>query len=119
MLLYRLAGAWLPLDSEKAIRLYQIAFSEARKADPPWRGEIEAAILTDVLPLSPSTVLALLGAVDDPVKARLYSALINFNLLQGDYPAAVTAFQYAELHGVRPSHAAANLLASQPARRRR
>jgi hypothetical protein len=113
ILLYRTAGGWLPLDPSRAVRLYHQAFAAARQSSG-LRQQLEDAILSDLLPLSPSDLLGLLPNAESPTKTRLYNALINFELFQGDYPAAAQAFDYAIASGILPQRAAVHLLASLP-----
>ncbi len=114
LLLYRTAGAWFALDPSHAIRTYREAFAAARGCDPAIRHYVEEAILNDFLPLSPTDVLDLLPNAEPETKNRLYGALINFTLFQGDYRLAAGAFAAAIAAGVLPEHATVHLLASLP-----
>lgn len=114
LVLYRSAGAWLPLDHSHAIRLYRESFAAARESAPTIRHYLEEAILNDLLPLSPPDVLDLLPGAVPATKTRLYAALINFSLLQNDYVAAVRVFERAASDGVLPLRATAHLLAGLP-----
>lgn len=113
-LLYRTAGAWFALDPMHAIRVYRQAF-DATTGDVPLRRDIQEAILDDLLPLAPRDVLELLPSAESKSQNRLYAAVINFFLFQGDYGAAVAAFDQAAANGVLPIRASMNLLASLPA----
>jgi hypothetical protein len=113
ILLYRTAGGWLPLEPSRAVKLYRQAFAAARQSSR-LRQQLEDAILNDLLPLSTSEVLGLLPDAEGPTQTRLYSALINFGLFQGDYPAAAQAFSRAISGGILPRRAAVHLLASLP-----
>ena len=116
LLLYRAAGAWFSLDSAHAILVYREAFDAATEAAPSFRRSIEEAILDDLLPLAPSAVLELLPRAESESQSRLYSAVINFSLFQGDYDATIAAFDGATSGGVLPLGATMNLLASLPQR---
>src|SRR5882757_5811810 len=50
LLLYRTAGAWLPLDPSHSVALYRESFISARDSAPPIRRYLEDAILNDLLP---------------------------------------------------------------------
>jgi len=115
LVLYRAAGAWLALDRSRAVRLYRESFAAAHDSPPLIRRYLEEAILNDLLPLSPIDVLGLLPAAVPSTKTRLYAALMNFSLLQGDYVAAVHVFEQAVSNGVLPLRSTVHLFASLPA----
>jgi hypothetical protein len=114
LLLYRSAGAWLPLDHSRAVRVYRESFAAARESAPTIRHYLEEAILNDLLPLSPSDVLDLLPGAETATQARLYGALVNFAIFQSDYAMAVHVFEHATSAGVLPLRATDHLFASLP-----
>lgn len=114
LLLYRTAGAWLPLEPSHAVQLYRESFASARESNPALRQYFEDLILNDLLPLSPSDVLDLLPNAETATRTRLYTALINFLLFQGDYPAAARAFERAVATGIQPRKGTIHVLASLP-----
>lgn len=100
-LLYRAAGAWLDLDLAHAIELDRQAFTASRLIESPsLREAAEHDILSDILPLSPSTLLNLIFQAEPKTQNRLYEATINFSLMQSDLPEAVKAFDQASSAGI-------------------
>ncbi len=114
LLLYRIAGAWLPLEPPRAIQLYRESFAAARQS-ATLRGSLEDAILNDLLSLSQADVLDLLPGAESETQTRLYAAAINFGILHADYPAATRAFERAVASGILPTRPTAHLLGSLPA----
>lgn len=106
VVLYRSAGAWMPIDPSRAISLYQEAFSFARGSTMSVRAPLETAILNELLPLSPSEVANLVRGTDTDTESYISAGLIVYWLYHGDYPRAVAAFDGALADGI--------LVADQP-----
>jgi hypothetical protein len=114
LLLYRAAGAWLPLDAARAARLYRESFVAAHELSAQVREPFQEAVLNELLPLSPSDVLDLLPSAERMTQNHLYAGVIKYWLFQGDYGKAVGAYDSATANGVLPEEATVSLLASLP-----
>jgi len=126
LLLYRLGGAWYPLDRDYAIRLYRQAFDVTAVSDIPFRGWLQRAIVIDLIPISPSDALDLI-ARGEPAESRsspdsqktsrnaFYGMLIRYALAQGDIALATHAFDNSVKAGALNEGATAKLMASLPA----
>jgi hypothetical protein len=78
-LLYRASGAWLDIDLPHAIELDRRAFAAARQIDSlPLRQDIEHDILSDLLPLSPSSVRDLIPQAEPETQKKLSEAYRNY-----------------------------------------
>ena len=81
-LLYRSAGAWLNVDPSHAIDLDRRAFAAARLIEPlSLRQSAEHDILSDLLPLSPSSALDLIPQAEPQIQEKLMRAYTNFTHL--------------------------------------
>jgi tetratricopeptide (TPR) repeat protein len=103
--LYRSAGAWAAIDQTHAIQLYRQAFSYARGSTGNVRAPLETAILNELLPLSPLDVENSVTDAETETKDHLFGGLINYWLVQGNYPKAVDAFDRAIAAGTLPAEA--------------
>jgi hypothetical protein len=114
-LLYRAGGAWLDLDRAHAIELDRQAFASARQIDSIYlRKDAEHDILSDLVALSPSAVLDLIGQAEPETQQLMYRATINFSLIQSDLPEAIKAFNQASATGVFSEQAATYILSAIP-----
>ena len=112
LVLYRVAGAWLPVDRTRSIQLYRQAFADSRESNPTVRPYIQDEIVDDLVLISASDALDLIPSAEVPIQARLYSAVVAYYLFKAYYPAATHAFEVAIANGVFPDRAAAILAAS-------
>lgn len=115
LLLYRSAGAWLALDAARATNEYRDAFLCARQASTIVRAPLEAAILNELIPLSPNDVAELLPSAELETRKQLFQSLVKYWLFQGDYRRAMTTLDTAMANGVFPSDSAIQLVATIPA----
>jgi hypothetical protein len=125
LLLYRLGGAWYPLDRGHAIQLYRQAFDVATESDIRFRGLLERAIVIDLIPISPSDALDLIargepaesGSNPDSQRTTrnaFYGMLIRFALARSDIALATRAFNNSLKAGALNEGATAKLMASLP-----
>jgi hypothetical protein len=115
-ILYRAAGAWLPLDRAHAIGLYRAAFAAARVSKPEYlRADLEAAIAFDLVPVSLQDALELLPDADHLMKTRLYRAAMTYSLQRGDIASATNTLRAAQRQEVFFTGPVADLLRAIPA----
>jgi hypothetical protein len=115
IILYRVAGAWLPLDRTRSVQMYRQAFVASRESSLTVRQYIQDEIEDDLVLISPSDALDLVPSAEAPIQPRLFSAIVAYYFFKADYPAATHAFEVAIANGVFPDRAAAILAASLPA----
>jgi hypothetical protein len=114
-LLYRTAGAWVDLDRARAAELYSKAFAVARGiVSDQVRPAIEYDILSDLLPLAPSTMLELIPQAAHEKQDFLYREAINYALSHKDVARAVKIFDQAAAAGFFFEPTAAGILTVIP-----
>ncbi len=115
LVLYRVAGAWLPVDRTRSVQMYREAFAASRESSLTVRQYIQGEIVDDLVLISAGDALDLVPSAEAPIQERQYSAVVAYYLFKADYPAATHAFEVAIANGVFPDRAAAILAASLPA----
>jgi hypothetical protein len=126
LLLYRLGGAWYPLDRSHAVQLYRQAFDAAVASDSKFRGLLERAIIVDLIPMSPPDALDEIARADPPdpwpnpdsqetKRNVFYGMLIRYTVAQGDIAFATHAYDSALKLGILNEGATARLMEKLPA----
>jgi hypothetical protein len=112
LLLYRIAGAWTPIDISRARSLYSEAFVLARQSTTAVRVPLENAILNELLPISPDDVTNLLPTAEIETQNRLLRNLVMYWLYRADYSKAIDAFEASLRAGRLPGDPAVHLMAT-------
>ncbi len=112
LLLYRVAGAWVAIDTSRARSLYGQAFVLARQSTMAVRVPLENAILNELLPLSAEDVTNLLPVAEIETRHRLLRNLVMYWLYHADYAKAIEAFEADLATGSPPGDPAIHLMAT-------
>jgi hypothetical protein len=114
IVLYRVAGGWMPLDRERSSELYRQAFLTSLHVDGAFRPALEHMILDEAIPLAPAIVLELAPQADKETQQTLYRAVLMYALMSGDTRLAAQAFQAAADNQAITRRMAATVLANLP-----
>ncbi|MGA3079832.1 MAG: hypothetical protein ABSD44_00450 [Terracidiphilus sp.] len=118
IVLYRIAGGWMPLDRERSSALYRQAFLASLHADGAFRPALEHMILNEALPLAPTVVLEVAPQADKETQQKVYGAILTFALQNTNTRLAAQALQAAADHQAISGSLAATVLASFPVEER-
>lgn len=114
LVLYRIAGGWMPMDRERSSALYRQAFLASLLADGSFRPALEHMILDEAVPLAPTLVLELAPRADKQTQQTLYRAVLMYALMNANTPLAAEAFREAADNQVVTGKMAATVLANLP-----
>jgi hypothetical protein len=114
IVLYRIAGGWMPLDRERSSALYRQAFLASLHADGAFRPALEYMILDEAVPLDPAIILELVPQADMETKQKIYGWILGFALENTDTRLAAKAFQAAADNQAISGSQAATVLANLP-----
>lgn len=95
IVLYRVAGGWMPLDQKRSAAIYRQAFLASLHANDAIRPALEYMILDEAIPLAPYAILELTLQADKLAQEKLYHAVLTYALMSRDMKLAAQTFQAA------------------------